>query len=123
MALVWLLPKHLYQVTGTVFEQLKLFRDHRIQIGILLALFTAATMYGYYTYIRPLLTSEMGFHRSSLNVLLFIIGLMSIVSNRWSGHIAKRGGLAQLPKYYVVDLVILICCQWPLNMKHWGLVP
>ncbi|GAX01929.1 MFS transporter [Secundilactobacillus silagei] len=118
--LVWLLPRHVQQVTGTVLEQLTLFRDRRVQIGILLALFTAATMYGYYTYLRPLLTSGLGFHRSNLNVLLFAIGLMSIVSNRWSGHLAKHGGLAQLPKYYVADLVILMLLPETLNHEVVG---
>ncbi|WP_203648848.1 MFS transporter [Secundilactobacillus yichangensis] len=119
--LVWLLPKHVKQVTGTFGAQLKLLRDRRIQIGILLALFTAATMYGYYTYIRPLLTSGLGFSRSSLNSLLFMIGLMSIVSNRWSGHLAKHGGLKRLPKYYVADLVILMLLPEALNNEALGL--
>lgn len=118
--LIWLLPKHVVQVTGTVREQMKLLRDHRIQLGILLALFTAATMYGYYTYIRPLLTTSLGFHRNELNVLLFAIGLMSIASNRWSGHLAKHGGLNQLPKYYVADLVILMLLPEALSSEVLG---
>lgn len=118
--LVWLLPRHVDQVTGSLVAQLKLLRDRRIQIGILLALFTAATMYGYYTYIRPLLTSGLGFSRNSLNVLLFMIGVMSIVSNRWSGHLAKHGGLNRLPKYYVADLVILMLLPEALNNEALG---
>ncbi|MCH5461186.1 MFS transporter [Lactobacillus sp. LC28-10] len=118
--LIWLLPKHVMQATGTFSDQMKLLRDRRIQIGILLALFTAATMYGYYTYIRPLLTSGLGFHRSDLNLLLFAIGLMSIASNRWSGHLAKHGGLNQLPKYYLADLVILMLLPEALNSQVFG---
>lgn len=118
--LVWLLPKHVEQIAGTFGDQMKLLRDHRIQIGILLALFTAATMYGYYTYIRPLLTSGLGFSRSNLNMLLFMIGLMSIASNRWSGHLAKHGGLNRLPKYYVADLIILMLLPEALNNEAVG---
>lgn len=118
--LIWLLPKHVEQATGTFWQQLRLLRDRRIQIGILLALFTAATMYGYYTYIRPLLTNSLGFSRNSLNILLFVIGLMSIASNRWSGHLAKHGGLNRLPKYYVADLVILMLLPEALNNEALG---
>lgn len=120
--LIWLLPKHVAQVVGTFWNQMKLLQDHRIQMGILLALFTAATMYGYYTYIRPLLTNGLGFNRNHLNLLLFAIGLMSIASNRWSGHLAKHGGLNQLPKYYMADLVILMLLPEMFHHEVWGFV-
>lgn len=121
LSLIALLPRHTPQVRGTIIDQLKLFRDRRIILGNLLALFTAATMYGYYTYIRPLLTSGLGFSQGSLNLLLFLLGIMTIGSNRWSGHLAKHGGLNRLPKYYVADMIILTLLPEVLTNKFFGL--
>lgn len=118
--LVWLLPKHVKQVQGSVMDQLSLLKDPRIYTGILLVLFTAATMYGYYTYIRPLLTTALGFSNASLNILLFILGIMSIVSNRWSGRIAEKSGLSGMPKYYVADIIFLVLLPLALVTKISG---
>ncbi|GAX03419.1 major facilitator superfamily transporter [Secundilactobacillus pentosiphilus] len=119
--LLWLLPKHVKQVQGSIKGQLSLLKDRRIYIAIILVLFTAATMYGYYTYIRPLLTTALGFSNASLNILLFIIGIMSIISNRWSGSIAERGGLRGMPKYYVADIILLVLLPLALGTKVSGL--
>ncbi|MGY5340512.1 MFS transporter [Levilactobacillus spicheri] len=86
----WLLPKQVEQVQGSIKNQLVLLADKRIYIGIALVLFTAATMYAYYTYIRPILTTGLGFSTASLNWLLFLIGVMNILCNRFSGMLPKR---------------------------------
>lgn len=106
--LMWLLPRCITQTQGSILNQLSLLKDPRIYIAIAVVLFTAATQYGYYTYIRPLLTSVLGFDTRYLNLLLFALGIASIFSNRFSGTIAVRGGLQLMPKYYVADVVILI---------------
>ncbi|KRM44630.1 MFS transporter [Lentilactobacillus parafarraginis] len=107
--LVFLLPKKVPQTKSSIKNQLTLLLDSRIYIAIFLVLFTAATMYAYYTYIRPLLTTSMGFSDQALNWLLFIIGIMSIASNRLSGAIAEKPhSLRQIPKYYVADIVLLL---------------
>ncbi len=77
-------------------------------------------MYAYYTYIRPLLTTGMGFSTGSLNILLFVIGIMSILSNRWSGYIAENGGLNKMPKYYIADIVLLVLLPVGLHSKVIG---
>ncbi|HBF75690.1 MAG TPA: MFS transporter [Lactobacillus sp.] len=106
--LIWLLPRRVAQTQGSILNQLSLLKDSRIYIAIAVVLFTAATQYGYYTYIRPLLTSVLGFDTQSLNLLLFALGIASIFSNRFSGTIAVHGGLQLMPKYYVADVIILI---------------
>ncbi|WP_137596653.1 MFS transporter [Paucilactobacillus kaifaensis] len=120
--LVWLLPKHVEQVQGSIGKQLTLLSDSRIYLGIVLVLFTAATMYSYYTYIRPLLTTAMGFSTQSLNWLLFLIGIMSIISNRLSGTLAENNGLQKMPYFYIADIVLLILLPVSLNMKVTGLI-
>lgn len=118
--LFWLLPKSVVQVQGSIRGQLSLLKDPRIYLGIILVLFTAATMYAYYTYIRPLLTTALGFSNASLNVLLFVIGIFSILSNRWSGFLAEHDGLTKMPKFYVADIVILALLPIALTNKVTG---
>ncbi|HIW71479.1 MAG TPA: MFS transporter [Candidatus Levilactobacillus faecigallinarum] len=117
----WLLPKHVEQVQGSIKNQLVLLRDKRIYVGIVLVLFTAATMYAYYTYIRPILTIGLGFSTVSLNWLLFLIGIMSILCNRLSGTLAERDGLKVMPRFYVADIVLLLLLPWGMNNKVIGL--
>lgn len=117
----WLLPRQVEQVQGSVKNQLVLLKDRRVVVGIALVLFTAATMYAYYTYIRPLLTTALGFSTTSLNWLLFLIGIMSILSNRFSGMLAERNGLRVMPRFYVADVILLALLPWGLASKFWGL--
>ncbi|BAP84742.1 major facilitator superfamily transporter [Paucilactobacillus hokkaidonensis JCM 18461] len=120
--LVWLLPKKVDQVQGSIGKQLTLLKDRRIYLGIALVLFTAATMYSYYTYIRPLLTTALGFSTASLNWLLFLIGIMSIISNRLSGMLADNNGLKKMPYFYVADIVLLVLLPISLNTKVTGMI-
>lgn len=117
----WLLPRKVEQVQGSIKNQLVLLKDRRIYVGIALVLYTAATMYAYYTYIRPLLTTALGFSTTSLNWLLFLIGIMSIISNRLSGVLAERNGLRVMPRFYVADVCLLALLPVALNSKIIGL--
>ncbi|GEO74463.1 arabinose efflux permease [Levilactobacillus namurensis DSM 19117] len=121
LLLGWLLPKQVEQVQGSIKNQLVLLADKRIYLGIVLVLFTAATMYAYYTYIRPILTTGLGFSTTSLNWLLFLIGIMNILCNRFSGMLAERNGLRVMPRFYVADIVLLLLLPWGMNSKLIGL--
>ncbi|EHO49436.1 MFS transporter [Lentilactobacillus kisonensis] len=106
--LVFILPRHIKQTQGSIKKQLTLLLDPRIYFGIFATLFMAATMYAYYTYIRPLLTTSLGFSTTSLNWLLFIIGVVSIFGNRLSGAVAARpNGLRLMPRFYTADIILL----------------
>lgn len=119
--LIWLLPRHVEQVQSGIRGQLSLLADSRIYIAIAMVLFTAATMYAYYTYIRPLLTTGLGFNNHMLNVLLVLLGIMSIISNRLSGTLAEREGLKKMPAFYVADIVLLLLLPIALQSKVFGL--
>ncbi|NLR10028.1 MULTISPECIES: MFS transporter [Lactobacillaceae] len=120
LLLAWLLPRNLPQVKGGVKDQLVFLTDKRVYLGIAVNLFMAATMYAYYTYIRPLITTSMGFSLTSLNWLLFVLGIMSIISNRLSGALAERGGMRPLPWFYVVDIALLLVLPLALNSQVLG---
>lgn len=51
--LFWLLPHTVPQVKSTMIKQLTLMKDSRIYVSVVLVLLSAATLYSYYTYIRP----------------------------------------------------------------------
>lgn len=117
-----LLPRQIKQVTSSLGKQLSLMKDPRVYDGVVLVLFGAAAMYGYYTYIRPLLTTELGFSLSSLNWLLFLLGLMSIFSNQLSGQLAAHGGLIHMPKVYILEIALLFILPFTLHMAIPGLI-
>ncbi|MGX6428737.1 MFS transporter [Levilactobacillus yonginensis] len=121
LLLGWLLPRQVEQVQGSIKNQLVLLKDSRVYVGIALVLFTAAMMYAYYTYIRPLLTQAMGFSTASLNWLLFLIGIMSILCNRFSGMLAERNGLRIMPRFYVADIILLLLLPFALGSQLLGM--
>lgn len=110
------LPKNLIQPASSIKNQLLLLTDKRIYLAAVLILFTAATSYAYYTYIRPLITSALGFNTSMLNWLLMLIGIVSIISNRLSGTLAEHEGLKKLPKLYVANIILLLV--FPIAMNN-----
>lgn len=110
-----LVPRDLPQSASGIKSQLILLTDRRIYLGAALILFTAAASYAYYTYVRPLITDTLGFSTTSLNWLLMVIGIVSIISNRLSGTLAEHHGLRQLPKFYVLDIILLLL--FPLAMQ------
>jgi len=117
IALAIILPRQLPKAPATHLKgQLVLLTDRRITLGAVLILFSAAAFYAYYTYIRPLLTTALGFYTTELNWLLFALGLMSILGNRLSGTVAERHGLTTLPRFYIVDIVLLLLL--PQAMKN-----
>lgn len=117
LALAIILPRQLPKAPATHLKgQLVLLTDRRITLGAVLILFSAAAFYAYYTYIRPLLTTALGFNTTQLNWLLFALGLMSILGNRLSGTVAERHGLTTLPRFYIVDIVLLLLL--PQAMKN-----
>lgn len=110
------LPRHLKQVPSSIKDQVVLVTDKRVYLGGLLILFTAAGIYAYYTYIRPLITTTLGFNTTWLNWLLVVIGIASIINNRLSGTVAQNGGLRRLPTFYGIGLVLL--ALFPLAMRN-----
>lgn len=117
ITMFFILPRDLPQTAGGIKNQLVLLSDKRIYLGAALALFSAAALYAYYTYIRPLLTTGLGFSTTALNWLLFLLGLMSIFGNRLSGTVADRSGLKTLPRFYIADIVLLLLLPVSMTQK------
>jgi len=123
IALAFILPRHLPKAPSSNLKgQLVLLTDRRVGLGALLILFSAAALYAYYTYIRPLLTTGLGFSTTALNWLLLALGIMSILGNRLSGTIAQRHGLTTLPRFYLVDIVLLLLLPLAMTTKLTGML-
>lgn len=102
------LPRTQAESAGGLAEQLHLFHDRRIRVGMLLPMFGAAGVYAVYTYLRPLFSTALGYSVHSISLLLFLFGLTSIVSNQLSGLLAKGDGLRKMPPVYLLQTALML---------------
>lgn len=101
--------------------ELDLFRDRRIQLGMLLPMFNLAGAYVVYTYLRPLLSRTLGFATGTVTILLFVYGLMSLASNQLSGRLADHGGLLRMPRIFGIEAILLLLIPAALLTRVTGL--
>jgi len=121
IVLAFILPRNLSNAQeSSIKGQLVLLTDRRVYLGAILILFSAAALYAYYTYIRPILTTALGFNTMALNWLLFALGIMSILGNRLSGTVADRHGLTTMPRFYITDIILLLGLSFSLTNKIAG---
>ncbi|MFT9097111.1 MFS transporter [Liquorilactobacillus sp.] len=116
------MPKTPVAKSSKLLEQLTLVRDSRIWLGSLLVMLSASGIYVFYTYLRPILTTELGFSTSSLSILLFVFGLMSIISNQASGYLAENDGLLRMPLVYSCQVILFILMIFLPYIKWLGLL-
>ncbi|MDO4902796.1 MAG: MFS transporter [Limosilactobacillus sp.] len=106
--MIWLVPRDTPQVQSTLSHQFNLFKDVRIIMGVIFIVAVCAADYTLYTYIRPLVTNEMGFDITWLNWILFAMGIFFIIGNKFGGYLADRGGIHRLPHVYITMLVLYL---------------
>ncbi|MGM9891679.1 MAG: MFS transporter [Limosilactobacillus sp.] len=99
--LAWLTPRETPQVKGKINEQLVLLKNRQVLLGIGIVVAVLSLQYTFYTYVRPLITTVMGFNLMSLNWLLLLLGVMSIVGNELAGLIASHRGVRHLPALFI----------------------
>lgn len=116
--LVWLVPTDTPQYKSTLSKQFVLLKDFRIILGVLFIVTICAADYTIYTYIRPLITNEMGFSNAWLNWLLFGMGIFFIIGNKFGGYIADHGGVQKLGGIYII-MTILYLLFGPLLSFKW----
>lgn len=117
-ALVWLVPKDTPQFKSTLSKQFTLLKDSRVLLGVVFIVTVCAADYTIYTYIRPLITNEMGFSNAWLNWLLFGMGIFFIIGNKFGGYIADNGGIHRLGGIYIA-MTILYILFGPLLPFKW----
>lgn len=91
------LPSDLTQgATTGLLDQLQLFKDKRILLGILLPVLNLGGVYVVYTYLRPIVTGGLHFPNAFVTPFLFIFGLASLFSNQFSGRLTNGNGLKSI---------------------------
>ena len=118
VSLIWLVPKDTPQFKSTLSKQFTLLKDTRVLLGVVFIVTVCAADYTIYTYIRPLITNEMGFSNTWLNWLLFGMGIFFIIGNKFGGYIADNGGIHRLGGLYIA-MTILYLLFGPLLSFKW----
>lgn len=120
--LVWLTPRDTPQVKGSILEQLALLKDHRVLLGIGITVAVLSLQYTFYTYVRPLITTVMGFSLTSLNWLLLLLGVMSIIGNEIAGIVASHNGVQKLPIVFILMTILSLVLGIALGNKITGML-
>ena len=120
--LAWLTPRDTPQVKGSILEQLALLKDHRVLLGIGITVAVLSLQYTFYTYVRPLITNVMGFSLTSLNWLLLLLGVMSIIGNEIAGLVASNKGVQKLPVVFTIMTILSLILGVALGNKVTGML-
>lgn len=120
--LSWLTPRDTPQVKGSILEQLALLKDHRVLLGIGITVAVLSLQYTFYTYVRPLITTVMGFSLTSLNWLLLLLGVMSIIGNEIAGIVASHNGVQKLPFVFILMTILSLILGIALGNKITGML-
>ncbi|OYS58819.1 MFS transporter [Limosilactobacillus reuteri] len=120
--LAWLTPRDTPQVKGSILEQLALLKDHRVLLGIGITVAVLSLQYTFYTYVRPLITTVMGFSLTSLNWLLLLLGVMSIIGNEIAGVVASHDGVQKLPIVFILMTILSLVLGIALGNKITGML-
>lgn len=120
--LAWLTPRDTPQVKGSILEQLALLKDPRVLLGIGITVAVLSLQYTFYTYVRPLITTVMGFSLTSLNWLLLLLGVMSIIGNEIAGIVASHNGVHKLPFVFILMTILSLILGIALGNKITGML-
>lgn len=120
--LVWLTPRDTPQIKGSILEQLALLKDHRVLLGIGIAVAVLSLQYTFYTYVRPLITTVMDFSLTSLNWLLLLLGVMSIIGNEIAGIVASHNGVQKLLFVFILMTILSLILGIALGNKITGML-
>ncbi len=120
--LSWLTPRDTPQVKGSILEQLALLKDPRVLLGIGITVAVLSLQYTFYTYVRPLITTVMGFSLTSLNWLLLLLGVMSIIGNEIAGIVASHNGVHKLPFVFILMTILSLILGIALGNKITGML-
>ncbi|WP_186414486.1 MFS transporter, partial [Oenococcus oeni] len=120
---ILLLPKNIHQQASKNFkEQLRIFGDRRIQIGMFLPMFNLAGIYVFYTYLQPILSHILLVKENFLTLTLFLYGLMALISNQLSGKISSSSGLKKMPEIYIGQFLLLVLFPFLAVVPFIGMV-
>lgn len=118
ITLILVMPRNTPQTTGKLSKQFKLLSDKRIIFTVIFVVAVCAADYTFYTFIRPLITGPLSFNDTALNWLLSLLGVCSIIGNKFAGFLADHGGVKRLPAIYLGMTFLFLILGITLHL-HW----
>lgn len=85
-----------------------LLKDKRIILGILVAAFSIAGIFSFYSYLSPILIDVAGISSEDTSIVFFVYGLACIVGNMVSAKLADRYGFGMFPLVFILEIIIMI---------------
>lgn len=119
---LFLLPRHLKGERSSLKDQLRLFTHLRVILVFLIPTFSFAGTYIIYTYITPIIESELSIPSLYVSIVLLAYGLFSIISNYLSGKIASRNGVSKLRYVLIIQAFILTSLYFTMDFTIAGLI-
>ncbi|MEE8825658.1 purine efflux pump PbuE [Lentilactobacillus sunkii] len=116
------LPKDFKQRKSTVSGQLALLKNHKIQLGMLLPMFNLAAIYVFYTYLRPIITTQLHFSIPMLTILLSVFGISNIIGNRASGKLSEGPGMKRMPAVFIAQFLLMMLMPFAFNFSWPGAI-
>lgn len=105
---VWkIVPVQQSMGSGSIKEQLGLLANPRILIAFFIPSFGFGATYVVYTYLVPILQTELGIAKTWISPILLAYGVVSIFSNILAGKIASKNPMGRLRFVFVVQAIVL----------------
>ncbi|MCS1392594.1 MFS transporter [Lysinibacillus boronitolerans] len=116
----FVLPTRLSQVRSSIRDQFSLLIQPRILIAFFIPALGFGATYAVFTYLVPILKG-MGAPNSSISLILFGYGFLSIFSNILANKIASHNAIGRLRFVFLVQAIVLTTLFWTTNHFILGL--
>ncbi|MRX54029.1 MFS transporter [Bacillus idriensis] len=121
LASFFVLPDLQKQARSSMRDQFSLLTHPRILMAFFIPSLGFGATYSVFTYLVPIL-KQMEEPGSSISLILFGYGFISIFSNILAGKIASRNAIGRLRFVFLVQAIVLISLYWTTNNLIFGLV-
>lgn len=115
------LPNKLSQYRSSIRDQFSLLTHPRILMAFFIPSLGFGATYAVFTYLVPIL-KQMEAPSSSISLILFGYGFISIFSNILAGKIASHNAMGRLRFVFLVQAFVLISLYWTTNHFIFGLI-
>ncbi|MDR6125249.1 putative MFS family arabinose efflux permease [Bacillus sp. SLBN-46] len=115
------LPSKLSQYRSSMRDQFSLLTHPRILMAFFIPSLGFGGTYAVFTYLVPIL-KQMDAPSSSISLILFGYGFISIFSNILAGKIASHNAIGRLRFVFLIQAFVLIALYWTTDNFIFGLV-
>ncbi|MCJ0871910.1 MFS transporter [Streptomyces sp. AP-93] len=108
VAVAVLVPRSRTPVRGDVGAELRVLRDRRVQVALLLTVVAMTGGFAAFTFLTPVLEQVSGFGPRSVTLLLFLFGLGSLAGGMLGGRLADRALMGSLTAFLGLLTLVLL---------------